>query len=480
MKTRFEGGIATFFGLTAFALGISGNVCAQSAVLSGGGDGFNGLGGSLSVSIGESVSGALWATGYAGQPSFYRGQSGVQQPHEWLFPGLRVKAQLHYLNALHSPLGAVSVQLRNSQGQSVASGTTDPQGTADLGTVADGNYSMVLADTRGWSGVNGTDALLVNRSFTGLAPLSGLYALAGDVNANSVLTNGDALMIMRRVSGHFSTFGLAGDWRYSTNQVQVQRQPGQVEQVVGVDALFAGDVNGSYVPGIAPRSLWMPLVEDGMVASQEGTYEIPLRLTNSMDLGAVTLWLELPQGMEVQNVRCNRPDLNGALVHRQEGSSLGLVWYGLAPWAVKDGEVIFVLEARGKATGSLKVDRAKSELANGWGEVQEAWQWSAPGLRQRGQDQWQITAYPNPFESYMALRLSSPMAGKWQIEVRDLAGRLIWSDFQVTSPSGHHEFFLETENWSAGAYKAQCRFESLEEAGKPTTFMQVVSMLKRQ
>ena len=122
-----------------------------------------------------------------------------------------------------------------------------------------------------------------------------------------------------------------------------------------------------------------------------------------MDLGAVTLWLELPQGMEVQNVRCNRPDLNGALVHRQEGSSLGLVWYGLVPWEVKEGEVIFVLEARGKATGSLKVDRAKSELANGWGEVQEAWQWSAPGLRQRGQDQWQITAYPNPFESYMAL-----------------------------------------------------------------------------
>ncbi|MEY3573408.1 MAG: hypothetical protein RLZZ617_6, partial [Bacteroidota bacterium] len=31
MKTRFEGGIATFFGLTTFALGISGNVCAQSA-----------------------------------------------------------------------------------------------------------------------------------------------------------------------------------------------------------------------------------------------------------------------------------------------------------------------------------------------------------------------------------------------------------------------------------------------------------------
>ncbi|MFM8837751.1 MAG: hypothetical protein ACKOHH_03860 [Bacteroidota bacterium] len=74
MKTRFEGGIATFLGLTTFVLGISGNVCAQSALLSGGGDGFNGLGGSLSVSVGESVSGALWATGYVGQSSFYRGQ----------------------------------------------------------------------------------------------------------------------------------------------------------------------------------------------------------------------------------------------------------------------------------------------------------------------------------------------------------------------------------------------------------------------
>lgn len=452
-----------------------GHVFAQTAVLSGGGDGYNGLGGALAVSIGETVSGPFLSSVAGG----VAGLAGVQQPIEWQVPGLQLKAHIHYLNAVQSPLSSVLVQLRNSQGQQVAVGTTDAQGTANLGMVMDGNYSLVISDNRAWSGVNGTDALLVNRAYTGLSPLSGLKALAGDVNRNSLLTNSDALLIMRRVSGGLASFGTSADWRYSLSQVQVQRQLHQVEQTVDVDALFAGDVNGSYVPGLAPRSQWTVLENQGMIESKEGLYEIPLSLMSSLDLGAITLSLELPERVQVHGVRCARPEFSGGLVYHQKGRKLTVVWYGLASWMVEEGEDVLILEATGDAEGRIHLDRVQSELANGWGEVHDNWQWSVPYLRKEGLNSWQVLAYPNPFQSSTNFHISWPSAGRWTVEVRDIAGRLIWSKNQIVQGPGKSDLQLESMNWSAGAYKAECVFEPLESTIYNIAVRRVLSILKK-
>ncbi|MEY4913726.1 MAG: hypothetical protein RL025_1553 [Bacteroidota bacterium] len=465
----------TFFCFFILHFLFVGRVFAQTAVLSGGGDVFNGSGASLAVSIGETVSGQYdysLASGVVGQ-------AGVQQPFEWLIPGLQLKTRLHYLNAVQSPLPSVLIQLRNSQGQQMAVGTTDAQGTADLGMVMDGNYSLVISDNRAWSGVNGTDALLVNRAFTGMSALSGLKALAGDVNLNSHLNNNDALLIMRRTSGSLASFGSSGDWRYSLNHVQVQRQPHQVEQIVGIDALFAGDVNGSYVPGLAPRSQWIALDSQGFIGSQEGLYEIPLRLTGSMDLGAVTLSLELPERLQVYAIRCTRPEISGGLTYHQVGQKLTVVWYGVAPWVVREGEEVLILEVKGEAEGRIRLNRAQSELANGWGEVRDDWQWSAPILRKEVFNSWQVLAYPNPFQSSTNFHLSWPSAGRWSVEVRDMAGRLIWSKNQTVQGPGRIDLPLESMNWSAGAYKAECVFEPTESTSYNVAVRRVLSILKK-
>jgi hypothetical protein len=99
-----------------------------------------------------------------------------------------------------------------------------------------------------WGGVNATDALLVSRTFANLITLTGIRALAADVNGNSVINNTDALLISRRVSGLGGVFG-GGDW--------VQDSPGPwTANIPGVPGLIRtlckGDVNGSYIPVTGP------------------------------------------------------------------------------------------------------------------------------------------------------------------------------------------------------------------------------------
>lgn len=451
--------IQRFFGLFLFSIPVfllsAQSLWAQNSVLSGGGESASSASGSLSVSFGEVF------TDYFESSGSIIGKSGVQHNFEWLYPWMRIKASLKYKNTLNSPLSMVQINLRDHNGSIIANGVTNTQGVAEMGFVKDGVYSIEYTDNRSWGGANGTDALLINRSFTGFNLLNGLYAQAGDINQNLVLTNSDALMVMRRVAGYTSTFP-SGDWAYSVNQVQVQRQPGQRDSLMLGEALFAGDVNGSYSPGIINRTAWQTLSNSGKMTPLNENFEWVISAGQNMKLGAATLLLQIPSGLTVNKIWCKQNSNNQQLVFRQEGNLIRLVWFSLDEWVVSQGDDLFVMNVNGMSEGSMLVDMGQSELADPLGNPMNLWKLSTHDLASPKQTTWSALLTPNPVEDHTMINLLMHASGVLELKVIDPMGRVLAHD-ELTLLKGSHLIpFKYADILNTGHYTLQLLYKCFD------------------
>ncbi len=117
------------------------------------------------------------------------------------------------------------------------------------GPLPSGEYYMVGSTNKPWGGVTATDALVINRSIVGAAPLAGLRLKAADVNISQTVTSVDALLVARRNNGGISAFA-AGNWAYNTQSfVWDTNNPTPIN--INLKALCVGDTNGSYQPNTA-------------------------------------------------------------------------------------------------------------------------------------------------------------------------------------------------------------------------------------
>ncbi|MFM8838332.1 MAG: carboxypeptidase regulatory-like domain-containing protein, partial [Bacteroidota bacterium] len=153
----------------------------------------------------------------------------------------QILGTLTYNNTTMTPMGGLSVRVLNNLGQQIAVSSTDAQGQFAVTNLPAGNYTLQIVNTMAWSGVNGTDALLVSRHFAQVQPLTGLRALAADVNNSQAINATDALQISRRFASVITSFP-TGDWIYSHSSVSIQAGS---TQTLHIQTLCAGDVNAS-------------------------------------------------------------------------------------------------------------------------------------------------------------------------------------------------------------------------------------------
>jgi len=156
--------------------------------------------------------------------------------------------RLVYDNNAQTPMAGTTVRVRDPLLVLVGNSVCDANGAFGWNSLPATTVTPEWTYVVNWGGVNATDALLVSRTFANLMSLTGLRAVAADVNANGVVNNTDALLISRRVSGLGGAFA-GGDW--------VQDQPGPwLANIPGVPGLVRtlckGDVNGSYTPVPGP------------------------------------------------------------------------------------------------------------------------------------------------------------------------------------------------------------------------------------
>lgn len=158
-------------------------------------------------------------------------------------PSASIQGTISYKNNVNTPITNSTVQLIQN-GVVVNTATTNIAGQYSFANVSNGTYTIACVITKAWGGVNSADALLISKSFVGIAPLSGLNKKTADVNNSGTINSLDPLIAMRRFVGVISSFNV-GDWQIETNTITISNP---VTTTLNLKVLCTGDVDGSFVP----------------------------------------------------------------------------------------------------------------------------------------------------------------------------------------------------------------------------------------
>jgi len=164
-------------------------------------------------------------------------------------PTIFISGSVKYNNTAQTPMTNTTVQLLSgSNSVIITTAPTDASGSfiIDMAGLPTGTYTITATTNKLWGGVNAVDALAVQRSFIGTAPLAGLRLAAADVNGIGAVNAQDALLINRRFTGAITSFTV-GNWRFE--RLPIFWAGASLTQ--NLLAIAYGDVNGSYVPNTA-------------------------------------------------------------------------------------------------------------------------------------------------------------------------------------------------------------------------------------
>ncbi len=361
-----------------------------------------------------------------------------------------VSGTLRYDNTALTPMTNTTVRLL-SGGVQVTSVITNASGDFNFGPVPPGAYTLQYQTNKPWGGVNSVDALNITRHFSVVQPLSGLRLRVADVNNSNSVSATDALQVNQRFSFLRASF-TSGDWAYSLTTLTVPNDPTPI--VLSGRALCFGDVNGSYNPNVNLRERWEDLTQSGEVFTGEGEYTVNLQLESALNVGAVSLVLRVPAGMEVLGITTGLGS-SDEVVFNQIGNVVRIAWHTLQQWDVENGGVLLRIRARGVADGGFALGAHESELASSWADVYGTFSLRGPRLVGSSANFTGVSVYPNPSASIF--RVSSETAMQ-ELVVRDMSGREVLRTLPV---AGATELDLSAQR--DGVYMLEVRLSDRTE-----------------
>jgi len=360
-----------------------------------------------------------------------------------------INGALRYDNTAQSPITNSIVQLLS--GSSVLqTDTTSSTGAFSFDNLPDGAYSMVASTNKPWGGVNATDALNVARHFSNTQLLAGMRVVAADVNGSTSINSTDALNISRRTAAVITSFSV-GNWYFESPQLSVSGGTTTTQNVKGI---CYGDVNGSY--NVALRQAPSIALSNG--ASSYGLQStIPVTAGEDMNMGAVTLIMDIPEGVEVSQIIPAALGV-GSFVSNLVNGQIRISWYSLDEVQARTGELLFSLEVRHKGQRSIEaVDwkiQPMSEIADGWANPYPNSNLKI-GVLAGSKDKSLL--FPNPSNGSAQLQFDLKENAKISIEILDVAGRLIHS-MKMQSPAGVH--YIDLPHTAPGQYLVRLNTES--------------------
>jgi len=369
-----------------------------------------------------------------------------------------LNGRLNYANAQATVMAGDTLRLVNTGGQVIASTTTGTDGRFSLENFAAGTYQIRGNSNRTWGGVNSTDALEARRIYQGLLLPTPIVSLAADVNSTALVNNTDALMIIRRANAAISSFP-AGNWQYSGGSLDFSSGRLLNASVLG---LASGDVNASYF-GLPGGRLSIPrlVATQEPIAVQKGrtAYTLPVRAAVAMDMGALSLDMPWPAGLELLSVKSKLGE--EALLHHMSEGRLRMGWTSTEGFEVRPGDVLFEMEV--SVEGEKEIDFASitlglmSEIADPMAQPLYDATLMMPRLTANTQAVTDLQAWPNPANDVLNLHLTL-QAGiqSWSVELVDALGRVVASELS-TLPGSTLQTRLSLEGLASGSYQVRVR-----------------------
>lgn len=328
-----------------------------------------------------------------------------------------LSGNLRYQNTALTPFTNSTLRLMQGTAQ-VASSPTGTTGDFNMSAPA-GTYTWRIQTQKLWNGGNATDALLINRHFTGTSPLTGLQLQASDVNASASVNSSDALILMRRFTTQVDTF-VAGDWVLSPSSVTLP-----FSGVLGLRILAVGDVNGSYVPDVNLRMAYNPLGSVPIEWNPDDEFPgcIGLYVDQNAFIGAVSLDLMMPEGSIVDEV-LGVSDWD-AFTWKQEGRNLRLAGYRQAGIRLSQGDALLRLRTGG-SLDVVSIEENRSELSDVFGNpLTTVRLLQKKNVTSQQPIEAPLRAYPNPTKGNLLLDLPIGVRSFESISLYDVLGRKV-------------------------------------------------------
>jgi len=345
-----------------------------------------------------------------------------------------LSGRLTYANTQATALVGDTLRLVNTNGQVIASTTTGTDGRFSLENFAAGTYQIKGNANRAWGGVNATDALEARRIYQGLLNPTPIVALAADVNTSNLVNNTDALMIIRRSNGSLSSFP-SGNWQYNSGSLDFSS--GRLLQA-SVTSLASGDVNASYFGSTSGR-LALPrlLHSNTAVGLEQGqTQRVAVLAGKTMEMGAMSLDLPWPNGLELVSIRANMGE--NALLHHLVDGRLRMGWAAPEGHKVRTGDVLFEMELR--AEEGVEVDfsaltlGSMSEIADPMAQTITDASLVMPRLASKSRLMGELQVWPNPARDVLNIQLALESGiHSYSLEMIDALGRVVKSDYQAVT-----------------------------------------------
>ena len=363
-----------------------------------------------------------------------------------------LSGRLTYANTQATALVGDTLRLVNTNDQVIASTTTGTDGRFSLENFAAGTYQIKGNANRAWGGVNATDALEARRIYQGLLNPTPIVALAADVNTSNLVNNTDALMIIRRSNGSLSSFP-SGNWQYNSGSLDFSS--GRLLQA-SVTSLASGDVNASYFGSTSGR-LTLPrlLPSNTAVGLEQGqTQRVAVLAGKTMEMGAMSLDLPWPNGLELVSIRANMGE--NALLHHLVDGRLRMGWAAPEGHKVRTGDVIFEMELR--AEEGVEVDfsaltlGSMSEIADPMAQTITDASLVMPRLASKSRLMGQLQVWPNPARDVLNIQLALESGiHSYSLEMIDALGRVVKSDYQAVT-AGELRTKLSLDGIPSGTY----------------------------
>lgn len=340
----------------------------------------------------------------------------------------------------------------------IASDTTDAAGDFMLTGIPAGNYYLTGNSDKAWGGCNATDALLVLRHYVEFITLTGLRLGAADVTASYGINASDAFLIAKRYTSLATSFP-SGDW-YSETKYFSAAPVGTLNE--NLTAICFGDVDGSFIPE-AKLSNGVEITNEGQLTVSPGElFDIPLLATGELEVGALSLTLDIPDNVQITSVRSGKGAETGNLLYNVVGKQLKIAWYSLNPDQLHAGDAILWITVRPNREGEFTwVSADGSSVANGMGQTMESVTFRMPKLSVVIPGFSMGDNYPNPFSTNTLISFNLPEDGNVELVVYTTVGQEIRTLLRHENMiQGNHTVLFEANDLPAGIYYYTLRYQS--------------------